>query len=74
MRFGFMLRGIIPFFILWTIWLKMNEKEFSGKELSWEGFLTIVFLRISTWASVKKECTTLKIDNLLPNWEACLKW
>ena len=30
-------------------------------------------LRIAKWAGVRKEGSDLKIENVLHNWEACLK-
>lgn len=45
---------------------------FSRKELTWEGIVSIVTLRIEKWAYARKEFADLKIDNILQNWGASL--
>lgn len=58
---------IIPFSILWSIWKERNERIFGGKVSSWEGLITFVSLRVVKWASMRKECSDLKIDDVLHN-------
>lgn len=45
----------------------MNERILRGKESSWEDIVTTISLRIAKWASVRKECSDLRIDDLFHN-------
>lgn len=43
-----------------------------GKDVSGEGLLPSVGLRIANWASVSKEFPDFEIDKIMYNWGACL--
>lgn len=70
---GKILWRIVPFSILWSNRKKRNERMFRIKESSWASLLSAVYLRIAKWACARKECSVLKIDNILQSWGPCLK-
>lgn len=54
------------------MWKERNERVLKGKDVSWEGLLPSVGLRIANWASVSKEFPDFEIDKIMYNWGACL--
>lgn len=64
---GLILWRIISFSIMCSIWKERNERILRGKESSWEDIVTTISLRIAKWASVRKECSDLRIDDLFHN-------
>ena len=64
---------IIPFSNLRSIWKERNDTVFKRKELTLENLISTAGLRVAKWASVRKDCSGLKIENILHNWEPCLR-
>lgn len=60
-----------PFALLWSIWKERNNRIFKGAS-SMQDLISMVFLRVAKWASIRKEFFNINVNDILFNYEECM--
>ena len=76
--YGFILWRMIPFAILWSIWMERNDRiskgsSFSSAFSSAADLISSIGMRIVKWALLRKEFSNFSLNAILTNWEACME-